>query len=71
MVNKFLEQQIKHQKEIEKLQERIIYFTAISSLIGCAFGGICGYMIGKGPAQKVSEQKIILKSQQNQHTIAE
>lgn len=69
MVNKFLEQQIKHHKEIEKLQERIIYFTAISGLIGCACGGFFGYMVGKEGAQKVSEQKTILKPQQIQKTL--
>ena len=71
MANKFLEQQIKHQKEIIKLQERIVYFTAISGLIGCACGGFFGYMAGKEDAQKISEQKIGLKHQQTQKTIAE
>ena len=71
MANKFLEQQIKHNKEIEKLQERIVYFTAIGSLIGCAFGCIFGYIAGKENTQKVSEQKIILQSQQKQKTIAD
>ena len=71
MVNKFLEQQIKHHKEIEKLQERIIYFTAISGLIGCACGGFFGYMVGKEGVQKVSEQKVILKYQENQKIIDE
>jgi hypothetical protein len=71
MANKFLEQQIKHHKEIEKLQERIIYFTAISGLIGCACGSFFGYMAGKENAQKISEQKIVLKHQQTQKTIAE
>ena len=71
MANKLLEQQIKHHKEIEKLQERIVYFTAIGSLIGCALGCIFGYIAWKENTQKVSEQKIILQSQQKQKTIAD
>ena len=58
MSNKYLEQQIKHQKEIEKLQERIIYFTAMSSIIGCTIGAVCGYMIGIENAQKIATQEM-------------
>ncbi|MBR4927743.1 MAG: hypothetical protein IKY98_05390 [Alphaproteobacteria bacterium] len=51
MANKYLEQQIKYQKEIEKLQERIVYFTAFGSIIGCVFGSVFGYMAGKEEVQ--------------------
>lgn len=71
MSNKYLEQQIKHQKEIEKLQERIIYFTAMSSIIGCTIGAVCGYMIGIENAQKIADKKMVQKLQQPQKTIGE
>ena len=56
MANRYLEQQIKYQKQIEKLQERIVYFSAISSLIGCTIGTVCGYMIGKESVQPDGNQ---------------
>ena len=56
MANNYLEQQVKYQKQIEKLQERIVYFSAISSLIGCTIGTVCGYMIGKESVQPDGNQ---------------
>ena len=65
MASKYFEEKVKHQKEIEKLQERIIYFTSIGSLIGCAIGIFSGYVIAKTETpknnqttiQKISSQK--------------
>lgn len=52
MANKLLEERNNHRKQIEKLQKRLVYFTAIGSVIGCAFGSIFGYMAGKESVQK-------------------
>ena len=71
MANKYLEQQVQHQKQIEKLQERLIYFTAISSIAGCALGGVLGYIAGMENAQKVADQKHVLVPEHHQKTIGE
>ena len=58
-------------REIQKLKKRLIYFTAIGSITGCALGSVLGYIVGTENAQKVSEQKTVLKLQQPQKTIDE
>ena len=45
-------------RKIQKLKKRLIYFTAIGSIAGCALGSVLGYIVGIENAQKIVTQEM-------------
>lgn len=45
-------------RKIQKLKKRLIYFTAIGSIAGCALGSVLGYIVGTENAQKIATQEM-------------